>query len=149
MNTVTLLATNTPNYGTGTLQANLGRRRNASDPLNGKIDDVRIYNRALDQTEVTALYNETLGVNSLTFNTLKVYPNPAKDHITIDLGNNTELTGGQVRILNILGQTVFKGTINQQQTAIDLSNYNGKGAYFVHIFDQNNNSVGVKKIILQ
>lgn len=150
MNTTTFTSTNTPNYGTGTLEASIGKRRSDSNPFKGKIDDIRIYNRPLAQSEITQLYNETsdnLGVDSAIYASLKVYPNPSSGRITIDLGGNTELTGGYIKVLNILGQQVFTDTITQQTTSIDLSKIVTTDTFFVHIFDKNQKAVSVKKII--
>jgi hypothetical protein len=41
----------------GTL--NIGQRTNGTDTLNGQLDQVRIFNKALSAGEVTTLYNET------------------------------------------------------------------------------------------
>lgn len=41
------------------LDVNIGRNpENTSDYYKGLIDDVRIYNRALSSSEITALFNE-------------------------------------------------------------------------------------------
>lgn len=45
-----------PSYGTSTA-ARIGARYNQSLNFDGKIDDIRIYNRALDSNEVKSLYN--------------------------------------------------------------------------------------------
>ena len=74
-----------------------------SKGFNGKLDDFGFWNRALTQQEITDLYNgnicyqtitvtDTLlinmgitGFNPLTYNnTIKIFPNPTNDHITIN-----------------------------------------------------------------
>jgi len=45
-------------YSSGS--ALIGNRHNLMDPFNGKIDDVRIYNRALNEEEIEQLYQEGL-----------------------------------------------------------------------------------------
>ena len=81
--------------------------------------------------------------------TLKIWPNPANDHITIDNGNFSILNGYSVKIETVLGQEVFKSVINQQQFSVDLSTWKGKGIYLVHVLDGQNNIIETKKIILQ
>ena len=81
--------------------------------------------------------------------TLKIWPNPASDHITIDNGKLSILNGYSVKIETVLGQEVFKSAINQQQFSIDLSTWKGKGTYFIHIIDNQNNIIETKKIVLQ
>lgn len=134
----------------------------------GLIDDVRIYNRAINSTEITSLFNESLcyqnitvtdtllintsitGFNPVTYkNTIKVWPNPTNDHITIDNGNIANLTGYQIKITNSLSQQVFQSAITQQQFYVDLSTWTGNGIYFVHIIDGQGNTIDIKKIVLQ
>ena len=81
--------------------------------------------------------------------TLKVWPNPANDHIIIDNGNIALLSGYKVKIESILGQEVFKSSINQQQFSVDLSTWSGKGVYLVHVIDNQDNIIVTKKIVLQ
>jgi hypothetical protein len=81
--------------------------------------------------------------------TLKIWPNPANDHITIDNGNFSILNGYSVKIETVLGQEVFKSAINQQQFSVDLTTWNGKGVYLVHVLDNQNNIIETKKIVLQ
>jgi len=141
---------------------------NNGSPWNGKIDDIGIWNRALTQQEISDLYNgnicyqnitvtDTLvintsitGFNPVTYkNTIKVWPNPTNDHITIDNGNITNLTGYQIKITNSLSQQVFQSAITQQQFYVDLSTWTGNGIYFVHIIDGQGNTIDIKKIVLQ
>ena len=138
------------------------------DFYNGLLDDIRIYNRPLNMTEVSSLYNEGLcyqfitvtdtllinttitGFNPITYqNTIKVWPNPTHDHITIDNGNIANLTGYQIKITNSLSQQVFQSNITQQQFYVDLTTWTGNGIYFVHIIDGQGNTIDIKKIVLQ
>ncbi len=139
-----------------------------SSALNGSVDDIGIWNRALTQQEITDLYNgnicyqtitvtDTLlinmgitGFNPVTYNnTIKIFPNPTNDHITIDNGNIANLTGYQIKITNSLSQQVFQSNITQQQFYVDLSTWTGNGIYFVHIIDGQGNTIDIKKIVLQ
>jgi len=149
----------------------IGADRQLGSPyfFNGSIDDIRIYNRALNQSEIAALYNESICYQSVTVtdtliinanltgfnpvkysNTIKVYPNPTKDAITIDCGNNfSTLSGYTVKITNSLSQTVYTSKVNQQTTSIKLNSWTGKGIYFVHLIDASSNTIDIKKIVLQ
>ena len=136
--------------------------------FNGKLDDYRFFNCALNQAEITSLYNEGLcyqiitvtdtliinasitGFHPVTYlNTIKIYPNPTSDHITIDYGNYNSMINYTLMITNSLGQTVFTSPVNQPQSYIDLSSWTGNGLYFVYLKDANSNIVDIKKIILQ
>jgi hypothetical protein len=82
-------------------------------------------------------------------NTILIYPNPASDHITIDNGNFAAMAGYSIKIENNAGQQVFQSAINQAQFYVDLSSWTGNGLYFVHLIDPQNNTVTVRKIVLQ
>lgn len=135
----------------------------------GIIDDIRMYNRDLEDSEIIALYNESLcfetitvtdtliinanltGYNPITYeNTIKVFPNPTFDAITIDCGSNfSTLNGYTIKIMNSLSQTVYTSLVTQQSTVIDLNSWTGAGIYFVHLIDASNNTIDIKKIVLQ
>jgi hypothetical protein len=134
----------------------------------GNIDDLGIWNRALTQQEITDLYNanicyQTITVtdtllinmgivtyNPITYNnTIKIFPNPANNHITIDYGNFATLNGYQLKIENSLGQQLFQTNITQQTDYLSLNNWGGNGLYFVHIIDAQGNTIDIRKIVLQ
>ena len=136
--------------------------------FNGKIDDIGIWNRVLTQQEITGLFNgnicyQTITVtdtllinmgivnyNPVTYNnTIKIFPNPTNDHITIDYGNFGSLNGYQLKIENSLGQQVFQTNINQQSDYLSLTNWGGNGLYFVRIIDPQGNTIDIRKIVLQ
>lgn len=82
-------------------------------------------------------------------NTLKVFPNPASTHITIDYGNFNAMTGYTLTIVNSIGETVFTTPINQQTSYIDLSTWTGTGIYLVQLIDPQNNTIENRKIVIQ
>jgi photosystem II stability/assembly factor-like uncharacterized protein len=84
-----------------------------------------------------------LGVNDQpsSLNYLKIYPNPIKDKITIEL----LITGNtQFSIINVSGQELMMGQITDNKTKIDASNL-PKGVYFVKL--TNKQTLEVRKII--
>jgi hypothetical protein len=98
----------------------------------------------------TLIINTTLGLPAPNNeNTILIYPNPASDHITIDNGNFAAMAGYTIKIENNAGQQVFQSAINQAQFYVDLSTWTGNGLYFVHLIDPQNNTVTVRKIVLQ
>jgi len=82
-------------------------------------------------------------------NLIKVYPNPAKNQLTLDYGNFNSMSGYSIKVSNIMGQTIYLQPIAQQQVSIDLSNWGGTGTYILNLLDQDQNIVETKKIILQ
>jgi hypothetical protein len=151
-----------------TLPLNFGRNGTGGQYFKGAIDDIGFWNRALTQQEITDLYNgnicyqtitvtDTLlinmgitGFNPITYNnTIKIFPNPTNDHITINYGNFASLSGYQLKIENSLGQQVFQTNINQQSNYVSLNNWGGNGLYFVRIIDPQGNTIDIRKIVLQ
>lgn len=88
--------------------------------------------------------------NPVTYNnTIKIFPNPTKDYITINYGDYASLNGYQLKIINSLSQNVFQTNITQQSDYMNLTNWGGKGLYFVQIIDSQGNIVDIRKIVLQ
>lgn len=82
-------------------------------------------------------------------NKLKIFPNPANTHITIDYGNFGIMNGYSLRIVNSSGQLVFTTLINKQTSFIDLSSWTGKGVYFLQLIDPQTKTIENKKIVVQ
>ena len=118
---------------------------------NGSFDDIAIWNRVLTPQEIINLYNGyNVGIEEENeVDGLKIFPNPANNHITIDNGNFSAMAGYSIKITNNAGQQVFQSAINQQQFYVDLSTWSGNGLYFVHLIDPQNNTVTIRKIVLQ
>lgn len=121
---------------------------NFTNYFNGKIDDIGIWNRALTQAEITGLYTTLGAEQNLANSQITVYPNPAKEQITIDCGNLSNTSGWSFQILNTLGQEVLNGKINSQQNVVPLNSLNGTGVYLVKIYDASNSLLNTKKIVL-
>jgi len=139
--------------------------------INGVIDDLGIWNRALTQQEITQLYNQNqcqtnitvtdtliINVGQLSYtnpvtyaNNITIYPNPANTQVNISFNNITDLTGGNINIINSLGQQVATTpiTLSGTNTIMPLNTWGGTGLYFVQILNAQGIVVDVKKIILQ
>ena len=114
------------------------------------ITNVTVYDTLYTTVTDTLIINTTLSLPAPNNeNTILIYPNPASDHITIDNGNFATMAGYSIKIENNAGQQVFQSVINQQQFYVDLSTWSGNGLYFVHLIDPQNNTVTVRKIVLQ
>jgi len=82
-------------------------------------------------------------------NPIKIFTNPASNHITIDYGNVAILSGYRLRITNSLGQEVFQTAITQPSEYLDLSGWGGNGLYFVYLIDPQGNILDIRKIVLR
>ena len=134
----------------------------------GAIDDVAIWNRNLTPEEIANVYNDGICKQSITVtdtliinlnmtnynpisyeNIIKIYPNPTKDVIFIDLGEYTEIKEYSLKIINPSGQEVYSLAFEKQLNTLDISDLGSNGIYFVQILDSNNQIVDIKKIVLQ
>jgi hypothetical protein len=145
-----------------------GNTHASNFPTQGQLDEIAIWNRALSQQEITKLYNQGICQQSITVtdtllihtgitsynpvayqNTVKVWPNPGNQEITLDAGNLASMAGWKYKVANGLGQMVVNETaINQQQTNIDLSTWGGNGIYYLHLINPQGIAVEIKKIVL-
>jgi N-acetylneuraminic acid mutarotase len=112
---------------------------------------VTVYDTLLTTVTDTLVINALItGINPPNnLNILKVFPNPASTHITIDYGNFNSMSGYTLQIVNSFGQTIFTTPINQQTSYIDLSTWTGNGIYFVQLIDPQNNTIENRKIVIQ
>jgi hypothetical protein len=153
------------------IQIGSGFNNTSNYCMNGKIDDIGIWNRALTQQEVTQLYNQNQCITNITVtdtliinvgqvsyinpvayaNNITIYPNPANTQVNISFNNITDLAGGSIKIVNSLGQQVATTpiTISGTNTTLSLNTWGGTGLYYVQILNAQGTVVDVKKIILQ
>ena len=112
---------------------------------------VTVYDTLLTTVTDTLVINTQItGINPPNnLNTVKVFPNPANTHITIDYGNFSSMSGYTLKIVNAIGQTVFTTPINQQSSYIDLSTWTGNGIYYLQLIDTQNNTIENRKIVIQ
>ncbi|WP_405569185.1 T9SS type A sorting domain-containing protein [Winogradskyella sp. Asnod2-B02-A] len=83
---------------------------------------------------------ETLSVTSFESVNFTIYPNPAKDEVTIQLANSNFETG-KVNIYNIQGKAILKQiTLEENTSVIDISSLES-GLYFVELTIGNTSTV--------
>ena len=78
--------------------------------------------------------NFTLGNNDFVLSEFMMYPNPAKDYVTIDLSDLT--SNATVVIYDYLGRLVKKESLNTTSSRIETSNLQ-KGTYIVKVDSDN------------
>ena len=116
---------------------------------NTSSDAALLTTNKYDGFSVRCINNIALNNQSYNTNSFNIFPNPAKDQITIDLGNNSNTIGWSYKIVNTLGQEVLNGVLSSQKNIIELNNIKGHGVYFVKVYDTSNSLLGTKKIIIK
>lgn len=104
----------------------------------GDIDDIFVYNRALDSAEVDTLYNfQPVGINDINNAfTTKIGPNPSNTgvfNVYLSTNNSTNnSTNVAVEVYNVLGENLLNETTRGNNFSVNISNH-PKGVYFVKI----------------
>ncbi|MCO5267485.1 MAG: T9SS type A sorting domain-containing protein [Brumimicrobium sp.] len=84
---------------------------------------------------------DVLDVKNLQKELVKIYPNPAKDFLTISNMQNDDM---DVEITNNLGQTILNTKINSNQYKVDIRNLKN-GVYFLKL--KQGDTIQISKII--
>jgi hypothetical protein len=108
-------------------------------PYKGKIDDIRIYNRALSENEISNLYNLTqTATNKITVSKeLTLYPNPANTFLNI---SSPEILH-RIEVCDIAGRLIISKTVNFDKYTLETEHLVG-GVYIVKGFTDNGMQIG-------
>ncbi len=87
--------------------------------------------------------------NHLLSNRIKVYPNPARDHLFIHTGNYEMMENYHLVIVDQRGTVVFEERVEQPLYEVNLSDWTGMGLYFIQVIDSGGRIQEIKKIILE
>jgi hypothetical protein len=88
---------------------------------------------------------EYTGVKPINNKELKVFPNPAKDHLTIIL-NKEPIDGKLMKLLDVTGRTVYSARLGNKLNLIDIAGLK-EGIYILYINASTNNNFYQKIII--
>lgn len=99
-----------------------------------------------------AIYKNITGTNLLTVDknilekNIKIYPNPASENITIDLGESNS-KAINIDMIDSIGKIIFsENYTNQNKVSVNLSQFS-KGVYFVKI--TNDDKQQIEKLIVR
>ncbi len=94
---------------------------------------------------MTVIPKETTGISDNEIsNQIMIYPNPAKENLTIDFKNNVYIQNNIVYIYNLGGQLLLQQSIKQEKTNLNISNLT-KGMYIIKI--SNDKKTNVSKFV--
>jgi hypothetical protein len=128
---------------------NFGRNAQGNTSyFTGQLDEIRIYNRPLSNTEICNLCHNTVLMAiedpNASLPVFNIYPNPTTG--IVNIGGLHQITGDYMIKLNDITGKQIQSIKNQ--TWIDLSTLTN-GIYFLEIYDQSNHRLSSKKIIKQ
>jgi|TARA_B110000902_G_scaffold128031_1_gene149271 hypothetical protein len=78
--------------------------------------------------------------------TVKLFPNPSNDIITIILDQHSN---GQIILTDILGKVVLSKSFTSNEVQLNLKILASKGTYFAKVLDSAGNVIAIKKLIYQ
>ena len=88
----------------------------------GKVDDLRIYKKKLNDTDVMQLYlnDYVSGIEKIHTKSFsgKIYPNPANEYLTIE---STEPLLS-LKLYSVFGEELFTQTVNSDKARINFKN---------------------------
>lgn len=112
---------------------NIGRKDVATVApyyFQGTLDDFRYWNRALTQSDIDLLCNETVSVPEETVKAeIITFPNPVQGN-TLNF-KTAGVSVEKIRIVNTSGQVVFESQFNENMNIEDLV----QGLYFIEFYD--------------
>ena len=123
-------------------------RSQFSDPLfNGRIDDFKIYNYALNADEIAqiSIYS---GIPDLKYNdqSLSVWPMPAKDKLLITYTQNASYPKSNISLLDLNGKQIMTQTIEPvNETELNISGVSS-GIYMLRL--TNSKETVIRKVII-
>ena len=88
---------------------------------------------------MTIEFDITIDVEELTEGSIKVYPNPTKNDLIVEIGASSSTTGPvNVEIYDYLGRVMQATTISgsESRTTLSLAGYT-PGCYFAKCFNEN------------
>ena len=124
----------------------------ALDIKNACTKTVEVFDTTYVSVTDTLIIDVTFtGTNNNTYNNIiKVFPNPTKDYIVIDLGDYySKISDYSIQIINSSGQNIFKSKFNKKTIKIDIDDFAINGLYFIRFIDNLNNLFDVKKLVLE
>ena len=123
-------------------------RSQFSDPLfNGRIDDFKIYNYALNADEIAqiSIYS---GIPDLKYNdqSLSVWPMPAKDKLLITYTQNASYPKSNISLLDLNGKQIMTQTMEPvNETELNISGVSS-GIYMLRL--TNSKETVIRKVII-
>jgi len=91
--------------------------------------------------------NPIQSAQELLTNTIKIYPNPARKLLNIDIGNtSTQLT--KAEIFDAKGASVMKSNLNAGKNQVNTSRLNA-GIYILKLYNQEGKLIKVEKLVIQ
>ena len=131
----------------------------SADQVNSMVNEGACYKTVYDTVTTTnnVTVQDTLNIYlselitsvndaSQAATTVKVYPNPSIQNITVEIDNYTNLSGVSIKVLDALGTVVHQQLITGSTQSIDVSSWTA-AVYFLHVMN-GSKTVDIRKIVV-
>jgi hypothetical protein len=90
----------------------------------------------------------TVGSEELSAAGIRVYPNPAKEMLFVEINENSPMKEGTIQIFNSIGKSIYNRTLsaNDQSISIDLKGF-ASGVYTFRLLQEGNKAVNYKVVV--
>lgn len=100
-------------------------------------------NNCGDSEELSLVINNTISVDNLVMDQIKIAPNPTNGNVNINFGSENSIN--KIEVFNYLGQLKFQQNVNSSSINLNMESF-ASGLYFIRFYDQTK-CIGTKKII--
>ena len=121
----------------------------SKDFLNGSVDDIGIWNRALTESEITTLYQSILGIHTENIGLgVSIYPNPTGEskEFLVRFADNPQ-QDIHIELLDILGSVLYSNRLQAGSESCTIPVHSlSSGMYMIRV--RMNNEVYMEKVIV-
>jgi len=100
-------------------------------------------------SDTLIIKTKATGIQEDKFYSFLIYPNPTNSYVTIDCGDQAEVSSYSFTITNSLGQERVSSKFTTRFQQIDISKIGGAGLYIISIRDGNNTVIETRKLLIQ
>ncbi|MBP1674498.1 MAG: putative binding domain, N-terminal, partial [Bacteroidetes bacterium] len=136
------------NNGTGDATITVTVQNNPTANSRNSVVTVRATGVSDITVTVTQAGSPT-GIDETENDRIKIYPNPAKDHLIISTENYSDMPDYSIRIVSLPGTIVFETKVTETFYQLNLSELPGKGIYILQVYDNKSATKTLRKIIIQ
>lgn len=116
------------------------RTRQAANTFEGKIDDIKIYNRFVSLEEITGLSFDdmTTSTDEIWKDEISFSPNPFSSEISVEVPNLKSSDGIRLTVFDLLGNLVLDQLLTDEKTIFKTLNI-PPGMYMIRLSDSTTN----------
>lgn len=84
----------------------------------------------LENEIITFDYQEETGIHKIDISSISVYPNPAAEYFTIDLGEQSQ---GSLNVYSVDGRNIYNSSLKENKTTLDVKELSNSGLLILRV----------------